>query len=76
MGSYDGHLYIGATNRLEQNLVQNPGQYWNGDIDEVMLWNTELTQGEVQAYANTIGSGSIPDPNAITGLQLWNRMGD
>ena len=50
--------------------------YFNGKIDEVMIWNTVLTQGEVQAYANVIGSDSIPDPNSITGLQLWNRMGD
>ena len=50
--------------------------YFNGKIDEVMIWNTVLTQGEVQSYANAVGSGSIPDPNAITGLQMWNRMGD
>jgi hypothetical protein len=41
-----------------------------------MIWNTVLTQGEVQSYANAVGSGLIPDPNAITGLQMWNRMGD
>ena len=74
LGSYDAHLYIGATNRF--NSTQSVDQHWHGDIDEVMLWNTALTQGEVQAYDNVIGSGSIPDPNAITGLQLWNRMGD
>lgn len=74
LGSYDAHLYIGATNRF--NVTQSVDQHWHGDIDEVMLWNTELTQGEIQAYANVIGSSSIPDPNAITGLQLWNRMGD
>lgn len=52
--------------------------YFNGRLDELMIWNTELTQGEIQAYANVVGSGSgfIPDPNVITGLQLWNRMGD
>ena len=63
--------YIGALNY--NNIAQN---HFKGKIDEVMVWNTELTQGEVQAYANVVGSGSIPDPNAITGLQLWNRMGD
>ena len=76
MGSYDAHLYIGATNRFNSTLGQHVDQHWNGDIDEVMVWNTALTQGEVQAYDDVIGSGSIPDPNAITGLQLWNRMGD
>ena len=65
------NLYIGA-----RNANGSTSMWYTGRIDEVMVWNTELTQGEVQAYASVIGSGSIPDPNAITGLQLWNRMGD
>ena len=60
--------YIGALNNGTDSL------HFKGKIDEVMVWNTELTQGEVQAYASVIGSGSIPDPNSITGLQMWNRM--
>ena len=65
------NLYIGARNANGSTL-----RWYTGRIDEVMVWNTELTQGEVQAYANAVGSGSIPDPNSITGLQMWNRMGD
>ena len=64
-------LYIGA-----RNANGSTSTWYTGRIDEVMVWNTELAQGEIQAYANAVGSGSIPDPNAITGLQLWNRMGD
>ena len=65
-------INIGAST----NPAGSTSLYFTGKIDEVMIWNTVLTQGEVQSYANAVGSGSIPDPNAITGLQMWNRMGD
>ena len=65
-------INIGAST----NPAGSTSLYFNGKIDEVMIWNTVLTQGEVQSYADAVGSGSIPDPNAITGLQMWNRMGD
>lgn len=61
---------IGARNTV------SPSKFFNGTMDELMIWNTVISTGEIQSYANVIGSGSIPDPNAITGLQMWNRMGD
>ena len=61
---------IGARNTV------SPTKFFNGTMDELMIWNTVISTGDIQAYANVIGSGSIPDPNSITGLQMWNRMGD
>jgi len=51
--------------------------YFNGKIDEVMIWNTVLTQANIQTLANAVGSGNVPNPEQLSsGLQLWNRMGD
>lgn len=64
---------IGNINQVNN---QTNFSHFKGRIDEVMIWNNVISTGDIQAYANVIGSGSVPDPNAITGLQLWNRMGD
>ena len=83
-GSSVGTVDVGPGNSINATeggaigarTPSSPGFYFNGNLDEIIVWNTVLTTGEIQAYANVIGSGSIPDPNAITGLQMWNRMGD
>jgi hypothetical protein len=63
--------YIGALNNGTDSL------HFKGKIDEVMVWNTELAQANIQTIANAVGSGSVPNPEQLsTGLQLWNRMGD
>ena len=64
--------YIGALNNGSTASL-----YFKGKIDEVMVWNTELTQANVQDLADAVGSGNVPDPNSLaSGVQLWNRMGD
>ena len=83
-GSSVGTVDIGPGNSINATeggaigarTPSSPGFYFNGILDEIMVWNTVISTGDIQAYANVIGSGSIPDPNSITGLQLWNRMGD
>ncbi len=63
--------YIGALNNGADSL------HFKGKIDEVMVWNTELAQANIQTLANAVGSGNVPNPEQLsTGLQLWNRMGD
>ena len=83
-GSSVGTVDIGPGNSINTTeggaigarTPSSPGFYFNGILDEIMVWNTVISTGDIQAYANVIGSGSIPDPNSITGLQMWNRMGD
>jgi len=63
--------YIGALNNGTDSL------HFKGKIDEVMVWNTELAQANIQTLANAVGSGNVVNPEQLsTGLQLWNRMGD
>lgn len=66
------NAYIGALNNGSTASL-----YFKGKIDEVMVWNTELTQANVQDLADAVGSGNVPDPNSLaSGVKLWNRMGD
>ena len=47
------------------------GQYFNGNIDEVRIYNRALTQAEIQADMNTPLGGATPDstpPSAPAGL--------
>lgn len=63
--------YIGALNNGTDSL------HFKGKIDEVMVWNTELAQANIQTLANAVGSGNVVNPEQLSsGLQLWNRMGD
>jgi hypothetical protein len=63
--------YIGALNNGTDSL------HFKGKIDEVMVWNTELTQANIQTLDDAVGSGNVVNPEQLSsGLQLWNRMGD
>jgi hypothetical protein len=84
-GSSVGTVDIGPGNSINATeggaigarTPSSPGFYFNGKIDEVMIWNTVLTQANIQTLANAVGSGNIVNPEQLsTGLQLWNRMGD
>ena len=66
------NAYIGALNNGGA-----PSLHFKGKIDEVMVWNTELAQANIQTLANAVGSGNVTNPEQLSsGLQLWNRMGD
>ena len=65
-------LYIGA-----RNTNGNTSTWYTGRIDEVMVWNTSLSQANIQTLADAVGSGNVVNPEQLSsGLQLWNRMGD
>ena len=66
------NAYIGALNN-----GGSPSLHFKGKIDEVMVWNTELSQANIQTLADAVGSGNVTNPEQLSsGLQLWNRMGD
>ena len=54
------------------------GEYLNGSIDEVGIWNTALTSSQVAQIYNATSTGKTSDLSTISGsnLKYWNRMGD
>ncbi len=81
LGNYDAHLYIGATNRF--NSTQSVDQHWNGNIDEVAIFDKALTADQVQfdLYEPSLPLSSnktadiANNPNLPTPV-AWYRMGD
>ena len=51
---------------------------FNGQIDEVAIWNTALTSTQVLEIYNATGTNLTKDLTTVSGSNLiyWNRMGD
>ena len=54
------------------------GNYFNGSIDEVGIWNTALTSTQIQSIYNATSTNLTKDLSTVSGsnLKLWLRMGD
>lgn len=57
------------------------GDRWDGDIDEVAVWNKALELADVQTIYNSTNNNPGKCANLFTGglgsgLVYWNRMGD
>jgi len=51
--------------------------YWYGKLDEIAVWNTALTQEQVESIYNATTTGKTADLNALTTVPVaWYRMGD
>jgi len=55
--------------------------YWDGDIDEVAIWNKALELADIQTIYNSTNNNPGKCANLFTGglgsgLVYWNRMGD
>ena len=71
-------LTIGMWSR---NPTAYSSNYWNGDIDEVAVWNKALEAADVQTIYNSTNNNPGKCANLFTGglgsgLVYWNRMGD
>jgi len=68
---------IGAESYIGNNGF---GSYLNGNVDEIAVWNSTLSDDEVAAlYNNGTPTDLSKDGGGYTsssGLQLWYRMGD
>ena len=64
-------LRIGRGNSIYPNL-------FNGQIDEVAIWNTALTSTQVSEIYNATDTNLTKDLTTVSGSNLiyWNRMGD
>ena len=87
-GSSQGTASINNTNWNTTNLnvligAYNDNRYgasgfFSGSIDEVGIWNTELTSTQIQSIYNATGTNLTKDLSTVSGsnLKLWLRMGD
>ena len=87
-GSSQGTASINNTNWNTTNLnvligAYNDNRYgasgfFSGSIDEVGIWNTELTSTQIQSIYNATSTNLTKDLSTVSGsnLKLWLRMGD
>ncbi|MCL4262343.1 MAG: hypothetical protein KJ069_03980 [Anaerolineae bacterium] len=66
-GTSDGILYIGGNGRTTTT------PYFNGDIDEVRLWNVGLDQSTIQAWTYQVVTSAHPD---WLNLMAYYQMSD
>jgi hypothetical protein len=59
-------------------IGRNGSSYFDGQIDEVAVWNTALTSTQVSEIYNGTGTNLTKDLTTVSGsnLKYWNRMGD
>ena len=67
------NLSIGST----ITSASNPG-FFDGNLDEIAIWNTALTSTQVSEIYNATGTNTTKDLTTVSGSNLiyWNRMGD
>jgi hypothetical protein len=70
--------YTAMENTIQPLFIgQQAGTYANGKIDEVGIFNVELTAQEVQDIYNATTTGKTADLNDLTTPPIkWYRMGD
>ena len=68
-------LFIGAGTNASSGAI---GNFFDGNIDEVAIWNTALTSTQVAEIYNAKGTNLTKDLTTVSGSNLiyWNRMGD
>ena len=69
------NLIIGAGTNASSGAI---GNFFDGLIDEVAIWNTALTSTQVSEIYNATGTNLTKDLTTVSGSNLiyWNRMGD
>jgi len=69
------NLIIGAGTNASSGAI---GNFFDGKIDELAIWNTALTSTQVAEIYNGTGTNTTKDLTTVSGSSLiyWNRMGD
>lgn len=71
------HTVVGNTANLNIGRRTTNAFYMDGKIDEVGIFNTTLTQAEVQSIYNATEAGKTADLSQLTTPPVaWYRMGD
>ena len=79
-GANNGDWFADTTGRnnftigaLHRSSVVLP---FNGNIDEVSIWNTALSAGDISALYQAKGTANLNDDGNSANLKGWWRMGD
>ncbi len=66
---------FGPLNKIGQKQNVN---YFDGQLDELAIWNTALTSTQVSEIYNATSTNLTKDLTTVSGSNLiyWNRMGD
>jgi hypothetical protein len=66
------------TENLHIGAYYNTSLLFNGNIDELGIWNTALTASQIQNIYDATGTNLTKDLTTVSGSNLvyWNRMGD
>jgi len=67
----------GLTNPINIG-VSISSYFYDGKIDEVGIWNTNLSASQVQSIYDATSTNLTKDLTTVSGSNLvyWNRMGD
>jgi len=71
--------YVAMHNTTQAATIGRVGtNYADGKIDELAIWNTELTSTQIQEIYNATSTNLTKDLTTVSGSNLiyWNRMGD
>jgi len=52
------------------------GSSWDGGLDEISVWNKELSSAEIAAIYNSGAPANLSNHSAASNLVSWWRMGD
>lgn len=76
-GSNDGTMASQGDFKIKEIAKQmGNGVYWDGILDEIAVWDTNLTDSEVAQTRDATGSSPVPvDISSLNPLHWW-RMGD
>ena len=69
---------ISNTENLHIGAYYNTSLLFNGNIDELGIWNTALTSTQISEIYNATSTNLTKDLTTVSGSNLiyWNRMGD
>ena len=75
----DSGSYVAMTNTTASlYIAKNGSNYSDGNMDELAIWNTELTSTQIQSIYDATSTNLTKDLTTVSGSNLiyWNRMGD
>ena len=67
---------IASSDTVDIGRRQDSGEFFNGNIDEVSIWNKALSAGDISALYQAKGTSDLNDDGNSANLQGWWRMGD
>jgi len=73
---YEYDSFSAMTDNGADVIIGKYTNYFDGKIDEVAIWNTALSAGDISALYQARGTANLNDDGNSANLQGWWRMGD